>query len=127
MLVILIIIGCLIECYFYIKEGACIGIWLILIVFSYIIFASLLSTVVKYDYIKSKENIEILKIVQNMEGKYLVITKDYDKIESLNIILVGAESKLEKQLISQTKFDGFIMDKIEYKLYLNLNDVERGW
>ena len=128
MLIILIIIGCVIEYKYKILEGEYFGgCWLLSIVLVYILFIALLNNIANYDYIKSNKNIEILKIMQNIEGKYLVITKEYDKIESLNITLVDEESKLEKQIISQTKFDGFKWDKTEYKLYLNLKDVERGW
>jgi hypothetical protein len=127
-LIILIIIGCVIEYKYKILEGEYFGgCWLLSIVLVYILFIALLNNITNYDYIKSNKNIEILKIMQNIEGKYLVITKEYEKIESLNITLVDEESKLEKQIISQTKFDGFRWDKTEYKLYLNLSDVERGW
>lgn len=72
----------------------------------------------------SSKNIQIREIMQQVDGKYLVITREYEKIYP-EVEIVSSVSRLMNLHYKQTNVlaDWMAFDEYKYVLYLNLEDV----
>jgi hypothetical protein len=75
-------------------------------------------------YIKSKNEIPFTTIKQEIDGRYFIVDKEYNKLYP-DVKIVQSNTKYVKSVEGYKFLDWATMDKTSYILYLNLKDMSK--